>query len=136
LSDVRILLSLLSDTLISHLLDYRRTALVLWPPSTRLGNGGGNRRAVRALSVLQRACADIPTEEEVELFDYACLEAPHLPIDLTLDVLGSAARNWKDLGRWTNAVLGFKGTKVLETLTIEEVRQAVEAWGWASVAPR
>jgi hypothetical protein len=91
---------------------------------------------VRAFDVLQRAGADTPTVEELELFDYACQEAPNLPKGLTLSILSSAARGWKDLERWTKALQGFKGSRVSKILAIEEVQKAVKAWKWEKVSPR
>ncbi|KAL0565075.1 hypothetical protein V5O48_016954, partial [Marasmius crinis-equi] len=56
---------------------YRRSAVVIWPRWTRLGNEKGDRRTLYALQRLHCVDGPEPTAEELDLFNYACRMVVH-----------------------------------------------------------
>ncbi|KAK7036717.1 hypothetical protein VNI00_011382 [Paramarasmius palmivorus] len=113
----------------------KRSALVIWPKWTRIGNGGGgDRRSQHALEVLASPQGTEPTKEEMSLFDYLCRSAKYLPPSLTMSTLFPVARQWRRVELWLKASTSLEGPQLLAALPFEELTQAISLFGFEPVS--
>ncbi|KAL0064875.1 hypothetical protein AAF712_008128 [Marasmius tenuissimus] len=113
---------------------YRRSALVIWPGWTRLGNEEGNRRTVYALQRLRTLDGPEPTNEEMDLFNYVCRSTAYRRDSRTLQTLCQVARQWKRVDLWLNIASTIRGGQLATMLPVEEVAGAVTQFGHSKIS--
>ncbi|KAK1228339.1 hypothetical protein PQX77_008592 [Marasmius sp. AFHP31] len=113
---------------------YRRSALVIWPGWTRLGNEEGNRRTVYALQRLRTLDGCEPTNEEMDLFNYVCRSTAYRRDPRTLQTLCRVARQWKRVDLWLNIASTLRGGQLATMLPVEEVAGAVTQFGYSKIS--
>jgi hypothetical protein len=112
---------------------FNRTALVIWPRSSKLGIGSGaDRRCAFALETLQASMSPGPTGKEAVLFEYAMKYASELPKGRALSILCGASRRWKNRTYWERSLGACAGGRS-GNLSLEEVKIASSLFGFATL---
>ncbi|KAK1228340.1 hypothetical protein PQX77_008593 [Marasmius sp. AFHP31] len=113
---------------------YRRTALVIWPRWTRLGDEEGDGRTVAALEALRELDGSDATPEDMELFSWVCRSSGYRRHPRALETLCNVALEWEKPDLWVKAVTTTRGECLTHMLPIDELASAITQFGYANIS--
>ncbi|KAJ8072943.1 hypothetical protein PM082_019806 [Marasmius tenuissimus] len=113
---------------------YRRSALVIWPGRTRLGNEEGNRRTVYGLQRLRTLDGSEPTNEEMGLFDYVRRSTAQRRDSRTTQTLCQVACQWGRVDLWLSTTSTIRGGQLAMILPVEDMARAITQFGYPKIS--
>ncbi|KAJ8072944.1 hypothetical protein PM082_019807 [Marasmius tenuissimus] len=113
---------------------YRRTALVIWPRWTRLGDEEGDARTVSALETLRELDGSDPTAEDLKLFDWVCRSSGYKRHSRTLETLCNVALEWEKAELWVTAITTTRDECLTHMVPIDELASAITQFGYTEIS--
>ncbi|KAL0064876.1 hypothetical protein AAF712_008129 [Marasmius tenuissimus] len=113
---------------------YRRTALVIWPRWTRLGDEEGDARTVSALETLRELDGSDPTAEDLKLFDWVCRSSGYKRHSRTLETLCNVALEWEKAELWVTAITTTRDECLTHMVPIDELASAITQFGYTNIS--
>ncbi|KAJ8075198.1 hypothetical protein PM082_019526 [Marasmius tenuissimus] len=113
---------------------YRRTALVIWPRWTRLGDEEGDGQTVSALEALRELDGLDATAEDTELFSWVCRSSGYRRHPRALETLCNVALEWEKPDLWVKAVTTTRDQCLTHMLSIDELASAISQFGYTEIS--
>ncbi|KAI1793098.1 hypothetical protein LXA43DRAFT_1127543, partial [Ganoderma leucocontextum] len=109
---------------------YRRTVLLIWPPSTHFDIIHGGRGLDYACEKVRGSTSNRPTQEELELVDIILSRSLGRSVEVVSSVCQAAFR-WRDVALWSRAIQACHAS--VAVLKDDHIYEIITAFGFAQV---